>query len=286
MSNFSSARSRYKQLSNERTEHLSALAEDVADAFSRYDRFEPLEVLADREITWSFGHYGEAFDGALECRNSRFHVYCNLVRVGHRQSARARFTLAHEIGHYYIDEHRRALAQGRAPTHPSKCEFESDRLVEREADFFATHLLMPTDRFVAAAGRFRPGMEGILSLCEIFGTSITSTAIRYAKCDVMPCAIMKWHSTAFGWCWFSDGMYAKRLGRPMNRVAKVPRDSATALALNGAEPPKDQRFHQSGGTASFWFSRKATIGGDPILREQAVSLGQYGALTLLFPDRI
>jgi len=277
---------RYNSLPDHRAEQLRDLAEDVADEFSSGGRVEPRKILAAREITCSFGDYGSAFDGALECKNGGFHVYCNLARVQHRRSARARFTLAHELGHYYIDEHRRVLAAGHVKGHPSRCEFESNYLVEREADFFATHLLMPYSRFSPAAQRGERGMSGVLELHEQFGTSITSTAIRYAKCDVMPCAVVKWHSESYGWCWFSDSMYAKRLGRPMDQVEEVPRDSATALALAGVDPADGRSFHQRGGTASFWFSRRASTTSDPILHEQAVSLGSFGALTLLYPDRV
>src|SRR5689334_23997225 len=54
-------------------------------------------------------HYGNCFDGLLEYEAGEFHVYCNVDRGNIPGGARARFTLAHELGHYFIDEHRIAL---------------------------------------------------------------------------------------------------------------------------------------------------------------------------------
>ena len=51
--------------------------------------------------------------GRPACWSGGWHIYCNLDCVGQKDSPRARFTLAHELGHYYIDEHRNALVAGR-----------------------------------------------------------------------------------------------------------------------------------------------------------------------------
>jgi hypothetical protein len=142
---------------------------------------------------------------------------------------------------------------------------------------------MPPYRSAQELKSVPEGLDGVLDLKESFGTSITSTAIRYAKHDAMPCAVIKWHSDEFGWRWISQSMYERGLGQTMDEIEEVPRDSATALALENT-PPDEGRYHQRGGTASFWFPNRRYGSGDPILQEQAVSLGQFGALTLLYPD--
>src|SRR5262249_251364 len=150
-------------------------------------------------LTLSFGSYGDAFDGMLECRGARFHIYCNLDRVEHPESSRSRFTIGHELGHYFIDEHRLALLSGRAPAHPSRTEYESKNLVEQEADHFASRLLMPTERFTEVARRAKLGLGGVLSLARELRTSVTSTAIRYAQLDLVPCAVVKWSAQGYAW---------------------------------------------------------------------------------------
>jgi hypothetical protein len=99
----------------------------------------------------------------------------------------------------------------------------------------------------------------------------------------MPCAVIKWTSDEFGWRWISQSMYERGLGQTMDEIEEVPRDSATAQALEGT-PLSEGRYHQRGGTASFWFPNRRRGARDQILWEQAVSLGQFGALTLLYPD--
>ena len=104
---------RYYELPHPRGLEIQELAEAVADEHFPDRRIEPEELLKRKGITFNYGRYGDAFDGMLECENGAFHVYCNLERVGQPNSPRARFTFGHELGHYYIDEHRNALAAGR-----------------------------------------------------------------------------------------------------------------------------------------------------------------------------
>jgi hypothetical protein len=269
----------------ETREHdIKALAETVADLHFPDRRVEPEELLRTKRITFNYGRYGDAFDGMLECESGAFHVYCNLDRVTHRGSPRARFTLGHELGHYFIDEHRRALKAGRVDAHPSSCDFESKLRAEREADLFATNLLMPEARFRKMAKRAPSGIAGVIDLAEVFGTSITSAAIRYVKTDLFPCAVIKWNPERYAWRWISQQMYDDGLGGTLSSIEDIPRGSATERALSGNPAPREGYF-QSGGTASFWVPRKLLRAGDPILVEEAVPLGRFGALTLLYPDQ-
>ena len=274
--------SQYRSLPDSRSREIASLATTLADDYFPDQRVSPRAILEDRGISCIFGDYGDAFDGLLEHENGQFRVYCNTSRCGHPNTSRARFTLAHELGHYYIDEHRRALRTQSVSRHQSYCSFESNHLIEREADLFATCLLMPPYRFAQEVKNVPEGLDGILDLKESFGTSVTSTAIRYAKHDTMPCAVIKWHSDEFGWRWISQSMYERGLGQTMDEIEEVPRDSATALALEGVAP-EEGNYHQRGGTAHFWFPNRRG-GSNHILLEQAVSLGEFGALTLLCPD--
>lgn len=275
--------SQYQKLSHERSREIRGLASTVANDYFPDDQVDPLAILKDCGITWSFGDYGDTFDGVLECRNDQFHVYCNTARCGSPYSVRSRFTLAHELGHYFIDEHRRALLSGRVRAHTSFCEFESRWRAEREADLFATCLLMPPHRFAEKTESVDEGLDGVLDLKEHFGTSITSTAIRYVKHDPIPCAVIKWKSEGYGWRWVSQSMYKRGLSQTIEDIEDLPRKSATEKALTD-ETPTEEGYHENGGTASHWFQNRPRGTGDPILWEQAVSLGQFGALTFLYPD--
>jgi Zn-dependent peptidase ImmA (M78 family) len=272
------------QLSLSRAQEIAELAEAIAEEYFPSARVDPVAIVRAKGITVSYGHYGDAFDGLLEHRYRRFHIYINLDRVERAGSPRARFTFGHELGHYFIDEHRNALAAGLAPSHPSICEYESDLLVEKEADHFASNLLMPTYSFKQLAAPTALGLEGILKIAEHFGTSVTSTAIKYAQLDIVPCAVIKWNKDGFGWKWLSTETFRARYHKTIESVNYLPEDSPTAKAVAGEHVPA-QGFFSAGTTVSAWFPY-VDDGGyrNAILIEQAVPLGRFGALTFLYPE--
>jgi len=283
-----------------RGDEIAELAEAVADEHCPGGVVSPEAIAHASGITLSFGGYGEGFDGMLEHRSGRFHIFCNTDRVSFGDSPRARFTLAHELGHYYIDDHRRALASGAVAPHPSQCDSESSVLAEQEADRFAASLLMPSGRFNALARRSARGLAGILALADAFKTSITSTAIRYAAADISPCAVVKWNWKGYAWKRLSSTTFQARLRRTFETPAELPEDSPTRRALAHQKPPacgpfdgaQGRREHgriggyfESGTTAAAWFPR---VGHEDdrnvVFIEQAIPLGAYGVLTFLYPD--
>jgi Zn-dependent peptidase ImmA (M78 family) len=270
------------RISEERKAEIQCLASSIALRHAEIP-VQPLKILAEKKITHSFNYYGDDFDGMLEHKSGTFHVYCNLNRVEQRNSPRARFTLAHELGHYFIDEHRRALASGRQPMHQSNCEFSSRNIAEQEADLFASALLMPPDLFKEKAKRYPAGFHGIRTLADHFKTSWTSTALRYAQSDITPCAVIKWTSEKKAWSCTSTETSRAHLHTTINSIDKLPHDSATTRALKGVIPPS-AGFFQCGTTAATWFSRiSESAEKNPILIEQAIPLGRFGVLTILYP---
>ena len=266
------------RLARSRTSELWDLAEAVVDGVK--GAIEPLQIARSSGITTSFGDYANAFDGLLEAKAGSFHIFYNSRRVERPDSPRARFTLAHELGHFFIDEHRHALLAGRAPAHPSFCEYQSTRLVEVEADCFASRLLMPETRFRLAARRAPPALDGILELAATFKTSVTATAIRYVQMDLLPCVLIKWKPAGFGWKHLSESAYAARLRKTVESIAELPRDCPTVRVLSKASTGVER----AGTTKAAWFPFvDAASGGNDIFHEQAMSLGRYGALTLLYP---
>ena len=281
------------RLAQDRNEEIAELAEAVAGEHCPAGRAALAQIARAKRITMSFGAYGDTFDGMLEhkagrpaCRGraeGRFHIFCNLDRVGEKDSPRSRFTLAHELGHYFIDEHRNALTAGRAPAHHSQCDHESQNLAEQEADHFAANLLMPHSRFLAKAKSVPVGLAGIISLAKAFGASLTSTAIRYAAADVSPCAVVKWNWGGFAWKWLSSSTFRARFRRTVEAPQDLAEGSPTARALAGEAPPQCGYF-EAGTTASAWFPRvKPGEFRDVIFIEQAITLGRFGVLTFLYP---
>ena len=267
-----------------RAHDIRELAEAIANEYFPDRPVEPEELFQRKGITFNYDHYGDTFDGMLEWENGRFHVYCNLDRVETADSPRARFTLCHELGHYYIDEHRNALAAGTIPAYPSECEYESDETMEQEADLFAANLLLPRQRFVRLAAKMHPGLDSVLQLARRFGASVTSTALQFVETSNIECALIKWSPHTKMWSWVSSAMYASGFGKTITDRHRIPSGSATDQALRDLRPPPSG-FFSSGGTATDWFPYPRHYRhGNPILIEYAIPIGKFGVITMLFKD--
>lgn len=272
-----------RRLPSAREKEIAEFAEFVAEESCRSGAVEPEQILRKKDISFSYGQYGDSFDGMLECKNRRFHVYCNTERDSPRGSGRARFTLAHELGHYFLDEHRNALLAGVDP-HYSKSEYESSERVEMEADAFASNLLMPRSRFLREGQKARVGLSGVIALSRYFRTSLTATAIRYTREELVPSTIIKWGQDGFGWKWFSPETFRAGYRKTVETRGDLPSDSATERAFSGATPESGE-FHRCGSTASLWFPFLTGSNlRNVILREEAIGLGRFGVLTFLYPD--
>ena len=115
-----------------------------------------------------------------------------LVGVGDRAIAtvrrsmvrgRERFSVGHELGHW--DMHRGRAFRCRVDD-PGQ-NWTSDVLLEKEADAYASHLLMPSSMFdprVKAMGA--PGFREIEALSEVFATSVLATGMRLADINTLP----------------------------------------------------------------------------------------------------
>jgi len=89
------------------------------------------------------------------------------------------FTVAHELGHYFIDDHPSAvLVDGK---HFSRSGYISKDRYEREADAFAAALLMPWKLIDPILRRSAPGFEAIKALSDACESSLVASAIRYCE---------------------------------------------------------------------------------------------------------
>lgn len=89
-----------------------------------------------------------------------------------------RFTLAHELGHYFLDWHLPEI-QSSGGFHISESDFGSKSMIEHEADHFASGLLMPEKLCKKLVAQFDDGLSGIRALADEAWASLTAAAIRY-----------------------------------------------------------------------------------------------------------
>ena len=96
---------------------------------------------------------------------------------------RRRFSVAHEIGHWHL--HRGRSFQCRVDD--PEGNLASSRPLEKEADTFASHLLMPGRLFNPRVDlRKQPNFETLVGVAAEFETSLLATTIRLATCNRLP----------------------------------------------------------------------------------------------------
>jgi hypothetical protein len=191
-----------------------------------------------------------------------------------------RFSIAHELGHYFLDGHPEALLAATG-LHQSRAGFASGDKRELEADHFAASLLMPGPLFERAIAKAGSGFGAIERVAETCLTSLTATAIRYAECADEPAAVVVSAGAVVDYWFESDAFKRIRGGGWLHRGEPLPPRTPTA-AFN-RDPGCVERCERREASSSVreWFGD----GPDLELAEDVVGLGSYGkTLTVLFAD--
>ena len=144
-------------------------------------------------------------------------AYCMIINASCLYEARKCFTIAHELGHYWIPTHQ---------VDSYKClatdinNFLTKEEQELEANIFAAELLMPKEIFSKDISKLSPCMNSILKLSDKYGTSLTSTALRFVKLTLEPCAIIFSENGKLKWNWPSNNFNYEMLSE-LNKESYV-----------------------------------------------------------------
>jgi hypothetical protein len=99
---------------------------------------------------------------------------------------RERFSIGHELAHWELHRGK----SFRCGVDEPALNLESNVALEREADEFASHLLMPRPLFNPVVRSFKwPSIAQVQKVAETFQTSQSATLIRLAKVDTLPVII-------------------------------------------------------------------------------------------------
>jgi len=245
---------------------------------------DPLFIANEEGMDVCPGNYDGCFDGRIEYHKEdgvgQFYLMYAREELPFRPQGRVRFSIAHELGHFYLPEHREYLLSGQF--HNSQSDFVSSKIWEREADRFAARLLMPTELFRDEV-RARDGFLTLDDLgqlaSDVFQTSLTSTVLRYVDMDFEPCCVVMAEHCAVKWAARSDSMKRQALGW-VEPDSKLPQNSVTAKAIIS----KLSGTHlKTGGTvdSSIWFERRNSCR----IWEEALLLTNWGrTLTFMAPE--
>lgn len=254
---------------------VEELTYEIRDTFEQTS--SPIDVLSiakEEGILLAPGNYGQEFDGRIEFhrRQGKFILFYPKVATGH-SLARIRFSVGHELGHYYMPEHRKLLIQERA--HYSKPGFVCDNRLEREADFFSASLLIPSKILVDFCARKKFfTLKELVELAGTWQTSATSAALRYVQWTSECCAIVLSQKNAV--LFYMPSEDAAFRGFQWLGHKNIPTSSATNKA--NKNQGSGQFFEQESHT-EIWFSERKA---ESKLWEEAFPLGYTGlVLTML-----
>ena len=145
-----------------------------------------------------------------------------------------RFSIAHELGHYFLPGHIDHILPGDG-AHSSRAGFVTNDPYELEADHFAAGLLMPSDLFKRELRKLDPGLGAVEILSELCCTSLTATAIRYAQLSEDAIAVIVSTGVAVDYCFMSDAMKSLSNIDWIKKGALLPLDTVTAKLAGDTE---------------------------------------------------
>lgn len=191
-----------------------------------------------------------------------------------------RFSVAHELGHYFLPGHIDSVLAG--GFHQSRAEFSTSDPYEVEADLFASALLMPPNLFKRELVRVDDGLTAVKLLAEKCETSLTATAITFARHTRAAVGVVQSTDGVVDFCSFSEAM--KDAGvRWLRKGDLVPTDSLTAH-FSGDRSRVDAADEDAvEAPLTRWFENARPLRA----REEVIGLGRYGrVLSIITCPRI
>jgi Zn-dependent peptidase ImmA (M78 family) len=194
-----------------------------------------------------------------------------------------RFNVSHELGHYFMPGHVDGLFGGGQAFHQSETGFLSDDKYEREADAFAAGLLMPRMLFKAECLKSGQGLDAVEALAKTCLTSLTATAIRFAKLSEDPVAVVCSKGDRVQFAFMSKALRAHPGISWIRKGSGLPAGTATANFNKDDNNVRKAKRITSTSSLESWFDG----GGEIDLNEDVVGMGEYGkTLTVLWADAL
>ena len=255
---------------------IEKLADEVRASYGQTSSPVSLDTIAEGEgISLVSIEQCEGFHGRIEfLREAASFVIYHPDPNNTPNRKRVRFSIAHELGHYFIEPHRELLVAGKI--HNSTPGFICDNELEVEADEFAAALLIPRAHIEQRLQRrsFMTLAE-ILKMGDDWQSSARSATIRYVRYTGEACAMVV--SKQQGKLTkYIPSDEAEALGFRFTGLKTVPDGSAASRLHNDNSK---QNIEESHTTTKSWFP---FLHGEHDLHEESFRLGNTGyVLSLL-----
>jgi len=188
-----------------------------------------------------------------------------------------RFSVGHELGHYFLPGHIDALLKNNF--HESRAGFASNDQYEMEADQFSVGLLMPRKLFIPAMRKAGDGLAAIERLAGLCRASLTSTAIRFAQCSSEPIAVIISTGKNVDYCVMSGALKEIDSIEWIRKREMIPRNTPTCDFNQDAVKVQQAARVQGTSNIQDWFGGRRSLE----INEDVIGLGSYGkSLTVLY----
>jgi len=193
-----------------------------------------LHIAEEEFINVVYDDYGRGtFDGLtmFEPSTDEFYIHINTAQGNTKYNQKGRFTLAHELGHYFLPKHRWGLMREKMKPHGS-VNYITDYAawkIEREADNYASVLLMPKEDFVAYIKGKTFNYQLLESISIRYNVSLSAAALRFIAIGNYPIMILYAINGRIRWAYHSQDFPFYRLRYGNSRGDKVPENTVIGL---------------------------------------------------------
>ena len=160
-----------------------------------------------REIKPPVEIIGDAFEGML-ARDPDDHAVWGIAYNGKARGERQRFTIAHELGHFIL--HRSQKQSFNCDSQSVHTGIDGLRQIEREADEFASNLLMPGDLLREWISNQRIDLHVLSAIAKRFQVSFEALCIRFIKFTKQRAILVYWDNGFVKYEWRSSSAIKTR----------------------------------------------------------------------------
>ncbi len=195
------------------------------------------------DLTWN------ASEGAL-VRNPENEIEWGIFVNPKARPERRRFTIAHELGHFIL--HRTSQPSFLCDKESVYSGIDNLKQIEREADDFASNLLMPGDMLRDRIAGKRIDFHLIGDLAKEFGVSLESMSIRIVKYTEQRAMLVYWDHGFLKYQWPSGEARKTRV-----RLRKTSDPQEPLYGTLAADDSVEQEWDGVDMTANIWCTSEA-----------------------------
>lgn len=229
------------------------------------------DILGAERIMYQERYIKSALGNLIRHKNSG-RILINSTIKSNQQK---RFIISHELGHWCM---HKDFSVFNCESNKFKVWSKEISNIEKEANWFASEFLMPTNKVKSFIASESISIEQLINTSERFNTSITATAIKLADVGNEPAMIVYSVNKRVTWFYpskdFCFSFYDKQFTIPPNSVTET---AYSTLIVDKKDVVK----------AIDWFPRDHSVKPDQYLYELAIPMKNFNAcLTILWQHEL